>query len=246
MVQSLERAFKLIEILDAADSETGAGVQALSNEVGLKLPTVHNLLKTLIRLGYVKQNSEGKYILGPKSYSLGTSGKNRKSFSDIAYPLARTLNREVNETVVVAFYTNRTWYSLFHLNSNQELNVRSSLPMTKNLYISATGRAILSNLTDNELDSYVRENGLPNNDWDNISDIENLKSELADIRKKGYAVYHKNDVISLGRPIHSDKKKLDAAIGIYLPESRYKGAHQKAFLNGLQKTSEAILTIFEN
>ena len=84
MVQSLERAFKLIEILDAADSETGVGVQALSNEVGLKLPTVHNLLKTLIKLGYVKQNSEGKYILGPKSYSLGISEKNKKSLS--GYP----------------------------------------------------------------------------------------------------------------------------------------------------------------
>lgn len=246
MVQSLERAFKLIEILDAADPETGVGVQALSNEVGLKLPTVHNLLKTLIRLGYVKQNSEGKYILGSKSYSLGTSEKNRKSLSDIAYPFAKALNGEVNETVVVAFYTNKTWYTLFHLNGNQELNVRSSLPMTKNLYISSTGRAILSNLTDNELDNYVRENGLPNSDWDKISDIESLKSELVSIKRAGHAVYRRNDIISLAVPIYSETKALDAAIGIYLPESRYKGTHKEAILNGLRKTSKAILTVFEN
>src|SRR3990170_4717398 len=63
-VQSLERAFDLLEAL-AAGGELG--VTELAERTGLVPSTAHRLLATLTKRGYVTQSSlSGRYLLGYK------------------------------------------------------------------------------------------------------------------------------------------------------------------------------------
>src|SRR5690242_14256103 len=62
-VQSVERAFGLLEILGERGGE--AGISELADASGLALPTIHRLIRTLLRLGYVRQLPSRRYAFGP-------------------------------------------------------------------------------------------------------------------------------------------------------------------------------------
>ena len=246
MIQSLERAFFVLEILDAAGPE-GMGAQALARKIDLKFPTVHNFLKSLLQLGYVRQLEETeKYALGSKAFNLGRKNDSKKTLYETALPVAEQLNRTLNESVNIAFYSNMTWYILFQCHSTMELVVNSRLPVNDNLYISATGRCILSNLSEHELQKYVEKQGLPGKDWNDINSDENLKKALEDIKRRGYEIYDNTGTIGVGFPIYSLSKGIDAAIGAYLPEVRFYGEHKNNIIKGLKDAAETIRTICEN
>lgn len=64
LVQSVTRALLILEHL--AGVEDGMTLQQLCQELDLKSPTVHNLLRTLAARGYVERLSEpARYRLGP-------------------------------------------------------------------------------------------------------------------------------------------------------------------------------------
>src|SRR6185369_8772496 len=68
-VQSIERAFDLLEML--ADAGGALGLSELSTISGLPLPTVHRLMRTLVNRGYVRQEASRRYTLGSRLIRLG-------------------------------------------------------------------------------------------------------------------------------------------------------------------------------
>lgn len=68
-MQSLERALDLLERL--AEAEDGVTLRDLSAHTGLKPPTVHNLLKTLVLRGYAAKRADPvRYATGPAVHAL--------------------------------------------------------------------------------------------------------------------------------------------------------------------------------
>src|SRR6476620_4958612 len=63
-VQSLDRAFAILEIM--ADAGGVIGLSQLAAEAKLPLATIHRLVRTLVDLGYVRQEPSRQYSLGPR------------------------------------------------------------------------------------------------------------------------------------------------------------------------------------
>src|SRR5690348_1791084 len=80
-VQSIERAFDLLEML--ADGDGALGLSELAAVSGLPLPTVHRLMRTLVNRGYVRQEASRRYTLGSRLRSeerrVGKEGGSRWS-----------------------------------------------------------------------------------------------------------------------------------------------------------------------
>ncbi|MDT5134942.1 MAG: IclR family transcriptional regulator, acetate operon repressor, partial [Mycobacterium sp.] len=70
-VQSVERAFELLEVL--ADAGGTAALGELAARTDLPQPTIHRLVRTLLAMGYVRQLPNRQYSLGPKLIRLGES-----------------------------------------------------------------------------------------------------------------------------------------------------------------------------
>src|SRR6266705_1172025 len=68
-VQSIARAFDLLETM--ADLGGIVGLSQLASRSGLPLPTIHRLMRTLLDLGYVRQEPSREYALGPRLVRLG-------------------------------------------------------------------------------------------------------------------------------------------------------------------------------
>jgi IclR family acetate operon transcriptional repressor len=70
-VQSIERAFGLLEAI--AGHGGMMGLSQLVAESGLPPPTIHRLVRTLVDLGYLRQEPSRRYVLAPKLIQLGES-----------------------------------------------------------------------------------------------------------------------------------------------------------------------------
>src|SRR6201990_3747808 len=68
-VQSIERAFDLLEML--ADAGGAMGLSELATASGLPLPTVHRLMRTLVNRGDIRQEASRPYTLGSGLIRLG-------------------------------------------------------------------------------------------------------------------------------------------------------------------------------
>src|SRR5215471_15060032 len=89
-VQSVERTLDILESLVDFGSEVG--LVEISQTVGLPLATVHRLLGTLIRRGYVKQNRQNrKYSLGFRALQMGNDMRQRFSLRLEARPFLHRL-----------------------------------------------------------------------------------------------------------------------------------------------------------
>lgn len=222
----------------------GIGVIALSNLVKLKPPTVHNLLKTLVALKYVEQVADSKYRLSSKASQLGHTAANQTLVRQVCEKFARELNQEFNETVVVAMYSRGIWQSLFELESQYRLKV-SGLRITRNLYISATGRCILSALSQNKRAEYIKENGQPGQEWPEVKNIEQLNKELDTIRGNGYTVMTGVDIVAVAVPLCVPQYEIFSAIGLYMPETRYTNKIGDKLIGKLLPAAKEIIRAME-
>ena len=97
-VQSLERAFDLLERM--ADAGGEVGLSELSASSGLPLPTIHRLMRTLVACGYVRQQPNRRYALGPRLIRLGESSS--RLLGTWARPFLARLVEETGETANMA------------------------------------------------------------------------------------------------------------------------------------------------
>ena len=98
-VQSVQRAFEILEVMASA----GGGALALSEiatATGRPAPSIHRLIRTLVELGYVRQDSSRRYALAPGLIRLGDGAA--RQFGTWAEPLLTELVNTIGETANMA------------------------------------------------------------------------------------------------------------------------------------------------
>ena len=237
-VQSVARAFDILEILyESENQQDGIGVMAVSKQLGLKLPTVHNLIKTLVELGYAEQLEDGKYRPGPKADKFGM--KSDTILLNIAKPHIDNLLKEINETVVLIIRHNGLRYTLLQRECNRELKVSADSAPNDNFCGTATGLAILSALDDKQLDIYLAD--APVSFAGHFGDKEDLVAQLDEIRKDGYCYLKKDEFCVLGVPLTKPSAELYAALGVFVPLTRFKSETKKHIVKKMLETVQSIL-----
>ena len=100
LVQSIERAFSIIEALKEHQE---LGIAELSAQLSLDRSTVHRLLATLRVLGYVNQNRENfKYSNSLKFFDIGHSVVRSLGLGRIAMPFMKALAEETQVGINLA------------------------------------------------------------------------------------------------------------------------------------------------
>jgi IclR family acetate operon transcriptional repressor len=242
MVQSVERAFRILEILyEQADSSDGIGVLALSRQLDLKLPTVHNLLKTLVKLGYAEQNAEGKYRPGPKSDCFRTQSDS--TLLNIARPHIASMVRDINETAVLIVYHDGIRYTLLQEECKQQLRVSADTAPNNNLCGTATGMAILSEFPRTHLEDYLQKTSKLKA---HFAGIEQLEQALSDIRHDGYIVMPKEEYCVFGVPLAVHEVGLFASLGVFVPSVRFNQAVKGIIVTRMKNAARAIKMSLKN
>lgn len=183
-VRSVERAFELLELIQ--DSGGRTKLSDLSAATGLALPTVHRLLGTLVRLGYVRQLPDRRYALGPALVRLG-DGAGRQ-FGAIARPVLADLVDELGETANLAVLDTDQVLYIAQVPSRHSMRMFTEVGRRVAAHSTGVGKAILAQLNDDEVGRIIARTGLPVATDRSISEPAAFFAELARIRDRGYAV----------------------------------------------------------
>lgn len=189
-VQSAERAFDVLEVLQARD---GAGVTEVAEALGLAKSTVHRYLTTLHHREYVVREDDD-YHVGLRLLDLGESVRYRLPISVLAEPIVSALADATEERA--AFLVEEHGQAVYVHRACGSRAIQRDPGPGKRLPIHATaaGKAILASLPEARVAEIVDRRGLPARTAHTITEPAALFAELERIRERGYATNREENV----------------------------------------------------
>ena len=233
MIQVIGRAFGVLERLSG---QGPSSVKDLAEATGLKKSTLCNILKTMVEMGYVVKSERGRYELGEKLAQMAAPQRQQEALVRLGREAVVRLADETGEAALIAVLREGERQILAEARSRQGLIVNSAV-MGRSVFASATGWVLLAQLEEDELKQLVTSRNLASAGWE--GSYRELKTMLAKVREEGMGVYRGGDgqAVGLGVPVLGKEGRVEAALGVYLPSVRFRGAHQKQVIGLLKSTA---------
>jgi IclR family acetate operon transcriptional repressor len=183
-VQSVDRAFELLEVLAEAGGELSLSEIAVTS--ALPLPTIHRLIRTLVNRGYVRQLPSRRYALGPRLINLGESASGM--LGDWARPWLTDLVEALGETTNLSMIDGDRATYVAQVPSRHSMRMFTEVGRRVHLHCTGVGKALLAQRGDDEVLELLRRAGMPAQTTHTIVDPDTLLSQIRQIRQRGYAV----------------------------------------------------------
>lgn len=183
-VQSLQRAFGVIEAVSAAGG--CLAIRAVADATELPQPTVHRLLQTLVELGYMRQLPDRRYALGFRFVPLGAAA--HQLVGARAEPVLAHLVRELGETANLAIMAGDRAVYVAQSPSSHSVRMFTEIGRCVDLHSTGVGKALLAQLTDDDVEAIVRRTGLASHTPHTIVSTDHLHAVLVETRERGYAL----------------------------------------------------------
>ncbi len=225
-VQSVERAFCLLELLGQADNFVA--ISDLAERSGLSLGTTHRLLETLIALQYVERDpASHKYTLGLRVLQLRGAAIGHMNLSMQAMPVMKALMQRVNETVHLAVLNDGEIVYIDRIEGLHTQGMYTRIGKRAPAHCTALGKIMLAHLPEGEWRAIITQHGLPAFTTHTITTADSLAVELHKSRTRGYAF--DNEEVEIGvrciaAPLWDYTGEVVAALSISGPTSRVRAS----------------------
>lgn len=183
-MQSVERAFAILEELAAAESDLA--LAEVSARAGLAVPTAHRLLATLRELGYVRQNEQRGYALGAGLIGLGERAT--PQLAERARPALIRLEEAAQETANLAVLDGDLVTYIGQIPSRHRMRMFTEVGRRVLPHASGVGKAMLATLPEPRVRSIIGRTGLPRYTPTTLTTEETLLADLRDTRRRGFAI----------------------------------------------------------
>lgn len=241
-IQSADRIFSITEAL----AENGSmRIIELSELLGLHKSTVHRLLASLISMGYVNKNeSTGMYSLTFKLVELSQKILKNTDILNIAHPYIAKLGDICGETVHFVLRTGNCVTYLEKLESpsvkERSFRLSSQVGLKRPMYCSGVGKAIMSCLSDEEVEQIWSSSAIERRTQYTITDFRVFKKELERVRINGYAIDNEENELGIrciAAPVYDYSSRPLYAISISTLAGRMPDSVIPRFAEELLKTA---------
>ncbi len=242
VVQSVDRALSILEVL--SDYGEGIGITEISTKIDLHKSTVHRLLLTLMKKGYVEQNSHtNKYKLTLKLFELGNKLIEKMDIRSIAKPYLQQLKDITNEVVHLVVREGTEIVYIDKVESENKIRMHSRIGTRSPMYCTAVGKAIMAYLHEEEIESIWTKSHIKKLTKYTITDIIEMKDTLKRVRQQGYALDEEENELGIrciGAPIFDHRGEICGAISISGPTIRVTKEKIENFKDSIIKISSNI------
>ncbi len=215
-VPSLDRALTIFEFLSA--SKSGMTLQEIVQATALPRSSVHCLLLTLQRQGYVHRNDRtSRYMLGLKFFSLANAALSGVKLRETAAPFLVNVLRKTGLTTHLAIREQHEIVLIAKYETPGMFRLATWLGKRMEAHCTGLGKAMMAHMPEAELEEMLHHRGLPRHNENTIVSIAKVKDELARVRKQGYAVDDEEDEVGLrciGVPVFDESGQAVAAISV--------------------------------
>ena len=225
---------RFVEILDYfAQGHKAVSLTELSEYLGMPKSTLHRFLIGLESHGIVRRDAdEKKWRLGYHLYAWGLAAAESTTLREIAKPFMSELVAASGETAILTVYHDHEVVCIDMIETNHTLRLKMEIGAQRAAHAGASSKVLVAYLPEEELMDIIKEKGLPRLCTNTITDVNDLKAELALIRGRGYAdSLEETDpgVWGVATPIRDWKEQVVGAIGVAGPTMRYSSEKVKQY-----------------
>jgi IclR family pca regulon transcriptional regulator len=250
--KTIEKGLSVLCLFDREHSRLS--LTEISRKSGINKTSTFRFVNTLIKLGYLRKNSNSKTIkLGPKALLLGNNFTQGFDLLQTTKPLIDNVFTKHNITIDSALLDGYTLLALYRREAPNTLFFRQPLA-SQDLYARAMGKAILAQFNQDELLHFF--NSVPREKYTANTTIKkkDLLAEIKATRNRGYSINNQEYIIGLlciGAPLMNFKtKSVVGAISFDFPTSEYSlkdiVRDYTGLLTHLASDISAAITIAEN
>jgi len=183
-VQSIERAFSLLEI--AADHGGMLSLSQLAAESGLPMPTIHRLVRTLVGLGYMRQEPSRQYVLGPRLIRLGESSS--RMLSIWARPHLSGLVDALGESANLAMLDGDQVVYIAQVQSRHSMRMFTEVGRRVNAHCTAVGKAMLARMPREAVHDLLARTGMARYTDHTVTTVAEFDRQLDEAAHRNYAI----------------------------------------------------------
>ena len=220
-IQSLERA---LDVLEALAQREGVTLSELATHLNQSVATMHRVLATLERRGFVEINPDRQeWYVGPEAYRLGAAFLRRSNVVERSRPVMRELMGETGETSNLGI--ERDGNVLFVSQVETHESIRAFFPpgTLSPLHASGIGKALLSAYDDRRVEALFATVPLQRFTDNTVASLAELREELRATRERGYAIDNEERTMGMrcvAAPILNVHGEAVAGISVSGPTNR--------------------------
>jgi IclR family transcriptional regulator, KDG regulon repressor len=218
-VQSLSRAFAILEAV--ARHREGIGLAELSKLVGLHNSTAFHLAKTMVSLGYIRQERDSKrYRVGRPLFALAASALDEIEMVNVATPIMEELSRETGESSHFAVRMGDAVVVIARTSGPGAFQLTDRVGVVRPAHCTALGKIILAALRPDQLKRFLERVELVPSTKKSITEPSVLLREIAEVRRSAIAFddgEFNPEVRCVAVPIYNFTGDVVGALGISGP-----------------------------
>jgi IclR family KDG regulon transcriptional repressor len=212
-VPAIDKCFAVLELL--AQSKTPMGISEISRRLDLNKSSVFNTVHPLRDLNILENQPDGKFAFGTRLYILGNTAGKRSALIQTAHPYLRAINERTKLSAFLGLRSDRQAILIDKADSAYGVKVSSEIGMQMPVLAGAGIKAMLSQLSNEEIDEILARTELKRYTPYSITDKGVYKKEILQVRREGIA-YDKEEyiegMVAFGIPVKANGKDLQAAI----------------------------------
>lgn len=218
------------------------GVTEIATALGLSKAVVFRILVSLLDRGYVEFDAQSRrYLLGPRSLTLGMAYLERADVRQPAHDALVTLSARSSETATLSLRTGWERMYVDQVLPPDDIKMVVTIGRPFPLHAGASSKAFLAFLSFAEQDRFFAEHrSLPSLTERTIVDEAALRAELAEIVERGYADSRgerQHGAGSVAAPIFGADGLPLAVISVCGPIDRFEGRRADAARLLLKETT---------
>ena len=245
LVPAVARALTLLDRL--ARGREPMTLARLSSELALPKSSVHGLCTTLVSFGYLRRQSDGSFLIGPRVMGLAEAFVAGTDVAQEFNALWATSGTTPEETVLLSVLSGNEALYVAVRNSARPLGLAFNVGMRLPAYLSGSGKAMLAQLPADEVRRRFTGQLSTRLTSKGPRDIESLLKELALTRKRGYSIDDeavREGVYSFGAAVFDASGGAVAAVAVCINKAQLgsdRGArHRDAALDVARRLTQRL------
>jgi IclR family KDG regulon transcriptional repressor len=185
-VPAVDKTFAILDLL--AKSKESLGVSDITRALNFNKSTVFNISHTLTDLEILKQAPDNKFSLGIKFYLLGRASRIGSEIISTIHSYLEMIHQKTRLSVFLGVRSGLSAIIVDKVDAAYDIKISSEIGMRLPLLAGAGGKAMLSRMSEQEIDRILSKNGLQRYTRYSVVDKIKYKKMLKKTRQEGFAV----------------------------------------------------------
>lgn len=235
-VPAIEKCFAILQYF--AKSKQTLGISEISNQLELNKSTVFNIIYTLKNLEILEQYPDGKFHYGTLLYLLGNANGKKSELIQTVHPYLGKINLETHLSAFLGIRSDLRAVILDKVDTAHDIKISAEIGMRLPLLAGAGGKALLSQLSNPEIDQILSANSLKKFTGKTCTDKKVFKNDVLNIRKEGVAFDDEeyiDGVVGFAAPLATNRSDLQAAVWVVGFKQQVRKENKSNISNLLKK-----------